>query len=81
VGLHAEGASVTELDLTDPEVREMADRNHTPDEMWSTQGVLISVHCDTCGQPWPCETRKALRDYYRPQRIDDGGKFPTERCS
>jgi hypothetical protein len=41
-------------------VREMADRHHEPAELWSISGSLISVYCDECHQPWPCETRRAL---------------------
>lgn len=51
---------MTELDLTDLHVREMADRNHQPAEVWSMAGALLSVHCDACGQSWPCDTRRAL---------------------
>lgn len=49
-----------ELDLSDPLVREMADRNHTPREWWSMSGLLLKVACDECGNDWPCDTRKAL---------------------
>jgi hypothetical protein len=51
---------MTPLDLSDKYVRAMADRNHTPREMWSLGGDLISLHCDECGHRWPCETRQAL---------------------
>ena len=50
-----------ELDLNDPMIRDMADRNHTPDEMWTVGGDLLSTHCSQCGQGWPCSTRRALR--------------------
>jgi hypothetical protein len=49
-----------DLDLHDPLVREMADRNHQPEETWSISGSLISVRCERCGHDWPCETRQAL---------------------
>lgn len=52
---------MADLDLTDPAVREMAERHHEPDEMWSNTGLLLSVHCRTCGHSWPCATAQALR--------------------
>lgn len=54
---------MAELDLTDPEVREMARTNHVPKEWWSPTGVLLSVHCDECGHRWPCGTRERLRTH------------------
>lgn len=48
------------LDLSDHLVRSMVDRNHTPVEVWTTVGKLISVYCDMCGHSWPCDTRRAL---------------------
>lgn len=51
---------MSELDLSDRRVREMADRNHQPQEMWSFAGSLLAVSCETCGHGWPCETRRAL---------------------
>lgn len=50
----------TPLDLTDRLVREMADRDHEPAEVWTVAGELLSVHCRTCGNGWPCPTRLAL---------------------
>jgi len=47
--------------LDDPAVREMANRNHRPAESWSMAGLLMSLHCDECGHPWPCPTRRALQ--------------------
>lgn len=58
-----------QLDLSDQRVREMADMNHTPDEMWSVGGELISVRCRTCGHRWPCETRRSL-DAVRDAELD-----------
>lgn len=46
--------------LDDLRVREMADQNHQPEEIWMTSGRLASLRCDACAQSWPCETRKAL---------------------
>lgn len=51
-----------QLDLSDPRVRDMAARNHTPTEVWALGGDLISLHCDQCGHSWPCPTRQALDD-------------------
>ena len=48
------------LDVSDRCVREMAEHNHQPDELWDVAGRLIGVHCRTCHQSWPCRTRKAL---------------------
>lgn len=50
------------LNLKDPDVREMADRNHTPEEVWMSDGRLMSVHCGQCWGNWPCPTRVALRE-------------------
>lgn len=49
------------LDLTDPAVRSMAERDHQPAETWTVAGTLIGVYCETCRQAWPCETVQALR--------------------
>jgi hypothetical protein len=51
---------VSALDLTDPLVRAMADRNHQPKEMWTYGGHLRGVHCEECMNQWPCATREAL---------------------
>lgn len=53
------------LDLSDPLVRAMVDRNHTPEEMWTMGGELSSVSCSLCYQVWPCPSRQALREYLR----------------
>ncbi len=50
------------LDLDDRMVRQMADYNHRPKEMWTIGGQLIAVGCETCCRPWPCPTRLALRE-------------------
>jgi hypothetical protein len=52
------------MDLTDPMVRAMADRNHVPDEITrrTASGVAYTeVVCEQCGAAWPCETRRKLR--------------------
>lgn len=47
--------------LSDRHVWAMADRNHQPEERWMVNpSRLIGVECATCGQRWPCETRRAL---------------------
>lgn len=51
---------MADLDLSDPRLREMADRNHQPSEVWSIGGDLLSVHCDCCHRSWPCPTRRRL---------------------
>lgn len=53
--------SGAELDLHDPLVRAMADRNHQPKERWNMQGHLRDVTCEECLNLWPCHTREALR--------------------
>lgn len=62
-----------ELDLTDPDVREMARFNHRPRERWAVsaggRGFLQGVLCDTCHNAWPCPTVIDLRHTGRyPQR-------------
>jgi hypothetical protein len=52
------------LDLSDRLVLEMAERDHVPEELWAKgDGLsrLLSVTCEECGQPWPCETRQVIR--------------------
>lgn len=56
---------MTPLDLSDKYVRAMAERNHTPAEIWTVGGDLISLHCDQCGNSWPCPTRQALDERLR----------------
>jgi hypothetical protein len=46
-------------DVTDADIRRMVLRNHEPAEMWSVGGKLLSVHCGTCYQRWPCPSRQA----------------------
>lgn len=56
-----------ELDLTDPRVREMANRNHTPEEIWLTNvhaPQLMTVRCETCYLDYPCPTRVTLTQDY-----------------
>ncbi len=53
--------ATNEMDLTDDDVREMALRNHRPDEVWLTNGQLLSVTCGRCGNRWPCPTVERLR--------------------
>lgn len=51
------------LDLTDPLIFSMADKNHVPFEgdSWDDDGRLTSaVTCETCNQAWPCSTRVEL---------------------
>lgn len=55
---------MTEIDLRDPQVREMVQRNHLPEEHWSGElggSQLVSVNCQTCYQDWPCVTVRELR--------------------
>jgi hypothetical protein len=56
------------LDLDDPLILRMAERNHVPQEEWITHFGGPSGHpcevitvCEKCGQDWPCETRKRIR--------------------
>jgi hypothetical protein len=49
------------LDLTDPEIWEMANRHHVPDEVWNVGGKFVGLFCEKCGQAFPCATRRALR--------------------
>jgi hypothetical protein len=54
---------VWQLDLSDPDVREMARYSHRPTERWTIYGNLVDVSCDTCHNNWPCPTVLALRRY------------------
>ena len=49
------------FDLTDPEIWEMANRHHVPDESWTVGGEFIGLFCEKCGHAYPCATRQALR--------------------
>lgn len=51
---------VKALDLSDPEIWQMAYRHHVPGETWTASGHLIGVFCEQCGQDWPCGTKQAL---------------------
>jgi hypothetical protein len=55
------GSTASPLDLTDPEIWEMANRHHRPDEAWTVGGNFIGLFCEKCGQTYPCATRQALR--------------------
>jgi hypothetical protein len=68
---------VTQLDLSDPMVREMADRNHRPEERWTLGGTLAGVTCSECYKTWPCPTRLALRQVCSCPDIDTS--MPGER--
>jgi hypothetical protein len=46
--------------LTDPLVRDMAARNHQPEEQWLPMVGRVLVICGMCRQAWPCATRQAL---------------------
>lgn len=46
-------------DVSDSDIRRMVLRNHEPDETWSADGKLLSVHCAACYQSWPCPSRQA----------------------
>lgn len=45
----------------DPDVRATVLRDHQPEELWGMNGVLQSVHCNVCGQDWPCPSILAAR--------------------
>lgn len=51
------------LDMSDPDIREMARHHHTPVEHWSNTGTLMGVNCDMCSNSWPCATVTALRRF------------------
>lgn len=73
-------SEIRALDLTDPHVREMADRNHRPREYWAIGGHLLGLACEACNQQWPCETRKALDSRCTCPLIDTS-RHPGERES
>ena len=52
------------LDLTDPAVLEMADRNHSPEEHMTRNEAgwaQSRVACSFCELDWPCPTRVTIR--------------------
>jgi hypothetical protein len=55
--------------LDDPLVRSVADRDHTPAELWvwrKGEGLRpLPITCERCRQEWPCATRLALRELSR----------------
>jgi len=51
------------LDLNDPAVLDMADRNHRPQESWTFGGVLRGVSCEQCHRQWPCPTRNQVDNF------------------
>lgn len=64
-------ATESALDLADPQVRAMAERNHVPEEMWRYDGHA-EVMCETCKKTWPCPTRQALDALCKCDLIDTG---------
>lgn len=64
------------LDLSDPLVLEMADRNHIPEEHTvrapGRPVVRWWVVCRQCGQPWPCQVRRQITELQR-----DGEQRPA----
>lgn len=65
-------AAESALDLADPQVRAMAERNHCPEEWWSLGGSAPTVVCEKCKKTWPCPTRLALDALCRCDLIDTG---------
>jgi hypothetical protein len=59
---------MAELDLTNQQIREMAHRNHLPEEIWMSErdggSSLLSVQCEMCKKPYPCPTRVTLTKVY-----------------
>jgi bacterioferritin-associated ferredoxin len=51
---------VTELDLSDPAIREMVERYHTPEELYTVAGLAM-VNCGQCGHEWPCPPIQEVR--------------------
>jgi len=52
------------LDLTDPAVLKMADRNHSPEEHMTRNEAgwaQSRVACSFCELDWPCPTRVTIR--------------------
>lgn len=59
---------MAELDLSNQQIREMAHRNHTPEEIWTSDredgSKLLAVQCEMCQRPYPCPTRVTLTQVY-----------------
>ena len=59
---------MAELDLSNQQIREMAHRNHTPEEIWmddsTDRSKLVGVFCEMCKKPYPCPTRVTLTQVY-----------------
>lgn len=56
------------FDFNDPEIRDMVQDNHVPEEVWRHAGnrindylQLVEVRCAKCQALWPCPTIVALR--------------------
>jgi bacterioferritin-associated ferredoxin len=49
-------------DVSDPDIRQMVLRGHEPEELWSAEGSLVSVHCGKCFASWPCPSIQAARE-------------------
>lgn len=59
-------------DMTDPDIREMVERNHGPWELWDDKkkpSEFMAVICTICHQEWPCPSIKAAR---AAAPLDDG---------
>jgi hypothetical protein len=72
---------VTNLpDVTDPTIRAMVLRDHEPEETWSAEGRLLSVHCRTCYQHWPCPAHKAAWEAERVamREVLDRGRLESD---
>ena len=71
-----------QLDLTDPLVWELLERNHRPEEQTIKRtdgkaGPSVIV-CEQDGMAWPCPTRLAIEDSDQPSRLHFGRKRPPE---
>jgi hypothetical protein len=50
------------LDVNDPLIRSMIEKNHVPIESWDIDRNLRGVICTTCRHNWPCPSRKSLAE-------------------
>jgi len=62
-----------QLDLSDPDIRDMIHRNHQPWELRERAGdrELIGVKCHYCREDWPCAAITLLRE-----ALKQRGEYP-----
>lgn len=79
---------VSSPDLNDPDIRALLDRNHVPEEQVIRVGAELTtfeVICEQCRLPYPCTTRKALREHSQKRRETalkaHWNSYPKQTCN